>query len=144
MFVEELPSLRPLIVLLLVSVAIRPVAFVHVEFVGGIAAGNKIDNRALEVSASIALEGITRDYKSLTWYNKFESFSWTACTTLECPVNSTGAPRSGTQNCPIPVSLTTGSRFVQLNDASRLSFALNGQAALRMCTLQFNWKVADG
>lgn len=59
MFVEELPSLRPLIVLLLVSVAIRPVAFVHVEFVGGIAAGNKIDNRALEVSARIAFEGIT-------------------------------------------------------------------------------------
>lgn len=28
---------------------------------GGIGAGNKIDNRALEVSASIALEGITRD-----------------------------------------------------------------------------------
>jgi hypothetical protein len=33
---------------------------------GGIAARNKIDDRALEVSASIALKGITRDYKSLT------------------------------------------------------------------------------
>src|SRR5436305_5405946 len=92
----------------------------------GIAAGNKIANRVLEVSASImlevlasiALEGITRGYKSLTWHNKFESFSCTANTTLECPVNSTRAPRSGTQNCPIPVSLTTGSRCVQLNDAS--------------------------
>ena len=95
------------------NVAVRPVAC---GVRGGIAAGNKIDNRALEVSACIALEvlacialkGITRDYKSLIWYNKFESFSCTAYTTLECPVNSTGAPRSGTQNCPIPVSLTTG------------------------------------
>ena len=59
MFVDELPSLR---VLLLVSVAVRPVAFVHVEFVEELRPETKIDNRALEVSASIALKG---DYKGL-------------------------------------------------------------------------------
>lgn len=105
MFVDELPSLRPLRVLLFVSVAVMPVTFVHVEFVEELRPETKLPTARLkfqsaswlEVLASIALEGITRDYKSLTWYNKFESFSCTANTTLQCPVNPTGAPRSGTQ-----------------------------------------------
>jgi len=59
MFVDELPSLRVLLLSQARCVCTRGIR-------GGIAARNKIDDRALEVSASIALKGITRDYKSLT------------------------------------------------------------------------------
>jgi hypothetical protein len=63
MFVDELPSLR---VLLLVSVAVRPVAFVHVEIVEELRLETKLTTVRSKFQPALRSKGITRDYKSLT------------------------------------------------------------------------------
>jgi hypothetical protein len=56
--VDELPPLRPLRVLLLVSVAVRPVALVYVEFVEKLQPETKLITAHLKFQPALCLKGL--------------------------------------------------------------------------------------